>query len=447
MHHRSLRRAASLAMVAMLMSAVAVFADTVPADGDVAAGTQSFVDLGKAGPGQDVDWQVNFSLTCAGLSHATPGSTIHLNLSGGTVPDDGAATVTGTTIGPVPDDWTPAGEGCPSPPPTLAANGPSLVTLRMPTTPGNDYQFTLEWSRTGTTGLTGMSTITFQVDVVPNTPPQLSLPADLTVEATSAAGAAVTYAASATDAEDATAPTPTCSPASGSTFALGTTTVNCTVTDGGGLTDHGSFTVTVEDTTAPVLVGMSADVSLTTADPTGTTLTYTPPTATDAVDSSPTVDCLPASGSKIPLGTTTVTCTATDKTDNQASASFDATVTFVSGTTWSAVWGEPVATTGDTFATNTSRTIPVKVEIFANGVEQSSGNAVLSIVGCGGGTPMTMPLSWDGNRWSGHLDASSLAGPGCYRVTVSLDGNVAGSFRLDIRGDATPSSKPAKTKP
>jgi len=46
----------------------------------------------------------------------------------------------------------------------------------------------------------------------------------------------------------------------------------------------------------------------------------------------------------------------------------------------------------------TSRTIPVKVEIFANGVEQSTGS-LLSVVGCGGGTPMTMPLSWDGT-WS-----------------------------------------------
>jgi len=362
------------------------------------------------------------------------------------VPDDGAATVTGTTIGPVPDDWTPAGEGCPSPAPTLPANGPSLVTLRMPTTPGNDYEFTLEWSRTGTTGLTGMSTITFQVDVVPNTPPKLSLPADLTVEATSAAGATVTYSASATDAEDATAPTPTCSPASGSTFPLGTATVNCTVTDGGGLTDKGSFKVTVQDTTAPVMPNV-ADFELTTTDPTGTMLEYGYVSLVEAVDPSPTVVCLPASGSKIPVGTTTVTCTATDASGNSSTRTFHVTVVYAPLMTWSAVWGEPVATTGDTFATNTSRTIPVKVEILADGVERSSGSAVLSVVSCAGGTPMTMPLNWDGNRWSGHLDASSLGGPGCYRVTASLDGNAAGSFRLDIRGGATPSAKPAKTKP
>jgi hypothetical protein len=291
-----------------------------------------------------------------------------------------------------------------------------------------------------------MTTVTFQVDVVPNTPPHLSLPADLTVEATSASGATVTYSASATDAEDATAPTPTCSPASGSTFALVTTTVNCTVTDSGGLKDSGSFKVTVQDTTAPVMPHI-ADYELTTTDPTGTTLEYGYVPVVERVDPAPTVVCLPANGLKIPVGTTTVRCTATDASGNASTMSFDVTVIYTPLATWSAVWGEPVATTGDTFATNTSRTIPVKVEIFANRVEQSTGNAVLSVVGCGGGTAMTMPLSWDGNRWGGHLDASSLAGPGCYRVTVSLDGNSAGSFRLDIRGDATPSAKPAKTKP
>ena len=50
--------------------------------------------------------------------------------------------------------------------------------------------------------------------------PVLSLPANMTVEATSAAGAVVTFAATANDPEDG-ALTPTCAPASGSTFPLG----------------------------------------------------------------------------------------------------------------------------------------------------------------------------------------------------------------------------------
>src|SRR6478672_2110057 len=150
MTRKSMLWAAAAAITALLATAAVAFADTAPADGDaVAPGNQAFVDLGQAGPGENVDWSVWFNLTCAGLAHAAPGATIHLNLSGGTVPLDGAATVVGTAIGPVPANWTAANQGCPSPAPTISSNAPSLVTLRMPTTPGNDYQFTLVWSKTG----------------------------------------------------------------------------------------------------------------------------------------------------------------------------------------------------------------------------------------------------------------------------------------------------------
>jgi hypothetical protein len=72
---------------------------------------------------------------------------------------------------------------------------------------------------------------------------------------------------------------------------------------------------------------------------------------------------------------------------------------------------------------------------------------MLTVSSCTSSWTMSMPLSSDGSKWTGHLDTGSLAGPGCYLVSVSLDGNVAGSFRLDVKGVATPSSKPAKTKP
>ena len=51
-------------------------------------------------------------------------------------------------------------------------------------------------------------------------------------------------------------------------------------------------------------------------DPTGTVVTYTPPTATDNEDPNPTVTCTPASGTKFAVGTTTVTCTAKDANGN-----------------------------------------------------------------------------------------------------------------------------------
>jgi len=98
----------------------------------------------------------------------------------------------------------------------------------------------------------------FTVNVVDTTPPTLTLPADITAEATSSAGAAVSFSASATDVVDG-AITAACTPPSGSTFALGTTAVQCSATDAHGNTTNGSFNVTVVDTTPPVIVSVSVN--------------------------------------------------------------------------------------------------------------------------------------------------------------------------------------------
>jgi hypothetical protein len=99
---------------------------------------------------------------------------------------------------------------------------------------------------------------TFQVVVFADvTPPVLTLPSNITAEATSAAGAVVTFTATAIDDVDGPVPV-TCTPASGSTFPLGTTTVQCSAHDAHNNTAHGSFTVTVQDTTPPTIVSITA---------------------------------------------------------------------------------------------------------------------------------------------------------------------------------------------
>jgi hypothetical protein len=439
------RRATALAIAAVLTSAVGAFADTVPADGDPVAGNQTIIDLGQRVVGDQVDWNVMFNLTCAGQTHALADETITIDLpaDGVNAPLDGAVVATSTTIGPVPTSWPIGTDGCPSPAPRLASNGPSVVTLTMPTTPGIDYRFSLMYSRTDETGLTNVSAITFIVDAVPNTPPTLTLPSPLIVEGNTTGGATVSYTVGATDAEDNPDPTPSCSPASGTFFALGTHTVDCSVTDHHGAKTTGSFDVTVVDTTAPTMAGVPGDQSVTTSNPSGIAVSYGTPTATDVVDSNPSVSCLPASGSTFAVGTTNVTCTATDASGNPRTASFKVTVVYDPGVVWSAVWSEPVGS-GAVLATNQSRTVPVKVQIFANGVEQTSGRAVLRVDACGGGFSTTTPLTWGGGRWSGHLDTSTLPA-GCFTATAVLDGHDAGSFRLDVRG-AESLSAPAKAK-
>ena len=163
---------------------------------------------------------------------------------------------------------------------------------------------------------------------VTNTAPALTLPANMTEEATSASGAAVSFTATATDKEDG-ALTPVCEPASGSTFPVGTTTVNCSVKDSGGLSASGSFTVEVTpqvDRAAPVFSNVPADITEEATGSAGASVTYTEPTANDNVDGSVQVKCLPASGSTFALGTTKVDCSATDAAGNTASASFNVTV-------------------------------------------------------------------------------------------------------------------------
>lgn len=161
-----------------------------------------------------------------------------------------------------------------------------------------------------------------------NTAPTLSVPADLTVEGNATGGANVTYSGvSADDAEDG-ALTPSCTPADGSFLALGGPhQVTCSVTDSGGLSDTGSFTVTVQDTTAPSLAP-HANETATATSASGATVSYTKPTATDVVDPDPGVACSPASGSTFPPGETTVTCTATDDSGNQGASSFKVVVRF-----------------------------------------------------------------------------------------------------------------------
>jgi hypothetical protein len=157
------------------------------------------------------------------------------------------------------------------------------------------------------------SSASFVVNVTDTTAPALTVPASISVEATSAEGAAVDFAASATDAVDGSV-TASCSASSGSTFAVGSTTVDCTATDAHGNTSGASFVVTVTDTTAPTLtVPDSITVDATSAE--GAVVTYAA-AASDVVDGSVTPSCSTPSGATFAIGTTTVSCTATDSHGN-----------------------------------------------------------------------------------------------------------------------------------
>jgi hypothetical protein len=249
----------------------------------------------------------------------TPGGTVSYDVTVNMVGNTGTCTVTLGVETPLP---TGAAASF-SPNPVNASNVDFSSTLTITTSastgPGS-YPFSVRASRGANcqgVGLIPAVPATLIVTAA-NTAPTLTLPANITAEATSAAGAAVTYDATASDTQDGTR-TPVCAPASGSTFPLGTTTVGCSVTDSGGLSTSGSFTVTVRDTTAPT-IATHGDVTVEATSAVGAVATYAAPATSDAVDGAGVASCAPASGTTFALGDTTVTCNATDAAGNAATA-------------------------------------------------------------------------------------------------------------------------------
>ena len=164
----------------------------------------------------------------------------------------------------------------------------------------------------------------FRIRIVDTTAPTLAVPSPLTVEATGPAGTKLEFPATAKDVVD-RGPRVSCTPASGSTFPLGVTTVRCSARDASGNRIEASFTVTVVDTTAPVL-SLPANRTVQATSTRGAPVTYST-SATDLVDGAIVPTCAPASGGTFPVGTTTVTCTARDARGNQSNGSFTVTVT------------------------------------------------------------------------------------------------------------------------
>jgi hypothetical protein len=167
------------------------------------------------------------------------------------------------------------------------------------------------------------SSAIFTVTVVDTTAPMIAAHATVTAEATSATGATVLYTApNATDAVDSSF-VATCSAPSGSVFVIGNTTVTCNATDThGNIATPTTFTITVQDTTAPIISSMPSAITIEAQDGSGATVTYANPIANDLIDGAVAVSCVPPSGSVFALGDTTVTCSSTDAALNTATSSF-----------------------------------------------------------------------------------------------------------------------------
>ncbi|XP_072025139.1 uncharacterized protein [Amphiura filiformis] len=179
--------------------------------------------------------------------------------------------------------------------------------------PTSDFTFPIGASTpvtcTATDKAENSASCTFSV-TVDQTNPTITCPAAVVTSSSQ-----VSYdSATASDNID-PAPQVTCSPSSGSTFVENQdTSVTCTAVDDAGNSVTCMFTVTVDQQNPTITCPM--DIATSTA-----VVTYNP-TATDTNDEAPTTTCTPASGFTFTVGSTPVTCTATDAVGNTNMCTF-----------------------------------------------------------------------------------------------------------------------------
>ncbi|MEO7398434.1 MAG: HYR domain-containing protein, partial [Ilumatobacteraceae bacterium] len=209
---------------------------------------------------------------------------------------------------------------------TVGRSTITIVAGSTPRTVSSSVNFMISGTNVSNSALSREASIGVQATVIScdTTPPIVNVPATIVTQATGAAGATVGFTVTATDTAPAS-PAVACTPASGSTFAIATTVVNCSATDTAGNTGVGSFTVSVVDTTGPSFSPVSPLTASATA-ASGATVTYGSPTATDIVDGSRPVTCVPSSGNTFAVGSTIVTCGAADTRGNSSNANFTVTV-------------------------------------------------------------------------------------------------------------------------
>ena len=177
------------------------------------------------------------------------------------------------------------------------------------------------------------------------------------------------------------------------------------------------------DQTPPAIVGMPGPLTAWTSG-SGVVVTWTMPTAIDETDPAPLVACDPPAGATFPVGTTTVTCTATDAAGNATSAAFAVTVRHVDA--------RFTGVLARVRTINAGRVLPVQLAL-ANGARPLGRGGVPSptirvepLSGCGAGATALSPvgnlgMAWRGGHWQA-LWNTRAALSGCVRITALVDG-------------------------
>ncbi|XP_033111723.1 hyalin-like [Anneissia japonica] len=176
---------------------------------------------------------------------------------------------------------------------------------------------TITCTSTDSSGNTG--SCTFTVTIRDNEPPSVTCPDDITVAALNQA--IVAWDDPAVSDNVNTGLSATCTPPSGHSFIVGSNSVTCSAADAANNVGSCMFVVNVEVfVPEEPVVTCTGGVSVPTSPGQSTGIgTWSDPTVTDDIDTGLAATCTPPSGSSFPLGTNTVTCTATDSNGNVGS--------------------------------------------------------------------------------------------------------------------------------
>src|SRR5690554_5534223 len=171
------------------------------------------------------------------------------------------------------------------------------------------------------------ATCSFEVTVNDTEAPVIvDCPTDITQSNDAGSCDAVVTWTAPTFTDNCTGTTLTSTHNSGDTFPIGTTTVTYTATDAAGNVQTCSFDVVITDNEAPVFTACPSDIAQDVdAGSCDAVVTWTAPTFTDNCTGT-TLTSTHNSGDTFPIGTTTVTYTATDGEGNTATCSFEVTV-------------------------------------------------------------------------------------------------------------------------
>lgn len=206
------------------------------------------------------------------------------------------------------------------------------------------------------------------------------------------------------------APLVTQSPLAGTLIGEGVTTVTLTVTDAGSNTANCTADITVTDITDPVISGCPANIN-TTADTSycGANVTWTEPTASDNCPGV-VLSSTHNPGDNFPVGTTTVTYTATDASSNTDICTFDVIV---------GVAAPPVISGSTEVCTPVQEAYSV--------VDPGSHTFLWTVTNgtiAGSDTNPTVAIDWTGTT-QGTLDVTITSGSGCTNANnITVDKGV-----------------------